>query len=50
MVESKFPTNVHLTSWPMALGVPAAMRHDVRGAANGRQTWPDAAAHGVRKS
>jgi hypothetical protein len=30
MVDSKFLTNVHLASWPTALGVPAAVGHDVR--------------------
>jgi hypothetical protein len=40
MVESKFSTNVHLASWPTALGVPAAVGHGVRGASNGRQYWP----------
>jgi hypothetical protein len=40
MVNSKFSTNVHLASWPTSLGVPAAVGHGVRGAANGRQYWP----------
>jgi hypothetical protein len=40
MVASKFSTNVHLVSWPMALGVPAAVGHGVRGDANGWQYWP----------
>jgi hypothetical protein len=53
MVESKFSTNVRLALWPTALGVPAAVGHGVRGAANGRQYWPvgpgpDAVGHGVR--
>jgi hypothetical protein len=39
MVELKFSRNVHLASYPTAAGVPAAMGHDVRGAANGRQHW-----------
>jgi hypothetical protein len=44
-----------MASYPTAVGVPAAVRHNVRGDANGRQYWPvgpgpDAAAHGVRKS
>jgi hypothetical protein len=39
----------------MALGVPAAVGHGGRGAANGRHYWPvgpgpNAATHGVRKS
>jgi hypothetical protein len=55
MVQSKFSTNVHLAPWLTALGVPAAVGHDVRGAVNGRQYWPvgpgpDAVAHGGRKS
>jgi hypothetical protein len=55
MVDSKFSTNVHLASWPTTLGVPSAVGHDVREAANGWQycpvgPGPDAAAHGVRKS
>jgi hypothetical protein len=55
MVESKISRNVHLVSWLTALGVLAAVGHDVRRDANDRQYWPmgpgsDAAAHGVRKS
>jgi hypothetical protein len=55
MVDSKVSTNVHLALWPTALGVPAAVGHGVREAANGRQYWPvgpcpDVAAHDVRKS
>jgi hypothetical protein len=34
MTESKFSRNVVL--WPTVLGVPAAVRHDVRGDANSR--------------
>jgi hypothetical protein len=40
MVESKFSRNVHLASWPTALGVPAAVGHGVREAANVPQYWP----------
>jgi hypothetical protein len=40
MVESKFSRNIHLVSYPMAAGVPAAVGHDVRGDANGRQYGP----------
>jgi hypothetical protein len=40
MAESKFSTNVHLALWPTALGVPAAVGHDVRGAPNGPQPAP----------
>jgi hypothetical protein len=37
MVESKFLRNIHLASYPMAAGVPAAVGYGVRGDANGRQ-------------
>jgi hypothetical protein len=40
LVELKFWRNIHLAPCPTALGVPAAVGHDVRGAANGRQYWP----------
>jgi hypothetical protein len=40
MVESKFARNVHLAPYLTAAGVPAAMGHDVRGDADGRQYWP----------
>jgi hypothetical protein len=36
MVESKFSRNVHLAPYPTAAGT-AAVGHDVRGDANGRQ-------------
>jgi hypothetical protein len=39
MVESKFLRNVHMASYPTAAGVPAAVGHDIRGDANGRQYW-----------
>jgi hypothetical protein len=53
MVEPKISSNAHLASWPMTLGVPTAVGHNVRRDANDRQNWsvgpdPDAAAHGVR--
>jgi hypothetical protein len=55
MVEPIFSKNVYLTPWLAALGVHAAVGHDVRGDANGRQNWPvapdpEVAARGVRKS
>jgi hypothetical protein len=37
MVELKFSRNVHMVSWPTALGVPAAVGHGVSGDASGQQ-------------
>jgi hypothetical protein len=53
--NQNFWRNIHPAPWPTGLGVPAAVGHYGRGAANGRQYWlvgpgPNAAAHGVRKS